>query len=69
MADTLEETAKSALTDILNGGESRSHDGGSIKSASIDKINDIRNEQTSKIARQAGVRPLFRGINLSGMGY
>jgi|GEM_PF-2011916 len=67
--DDLETIAESAVQDILEGGESRSHDGGSIKAASLDKVNYIKNEQNSKKARLSGIRPLFRGINLSGMGY
>jgi len=71
MADEtdIEKIAEAAVKDVLEGGTSRSHDGGSIRSAPIDKINDIANDHTNKKARRNGQRPLFRGIDLSGMGY
>jgi hypothetical protein len=61
--------AEDAVKDVLEGGTSRSHDGGSVRSAPIDKINDIANDQVNKKARRNGQRPLFRGIDLSGLGY
>ena len=67
--EDIETIAETAVKDILEGGTSRSHDGGSIRSAPLKDINDISNDHINKKARRSGARPLFRGLDLSGMGY
>ena len=55
------------IEEILNTGQSVSHDGTTFHYADIRKLYDLRKQVNADTAR-AGNRPVMRGINLSGMG-
>lgn len=63
-----ETAADSALTDALaNGQAANIGDGLNIQKVPARDAYDILRQEQERRARSAGRRPLFRGINMSGM--
>lgn len=62
-------TVETAINTILSSGQSVSVDGLSYTKANIDLLIKLRDKIKEETLRSGGTRPLFRGVNISGMGY
>ena len=56
-----------AIESILSGGQSVSIDGINYSKASLSSLHALRDKLIAEGSRST--RPLFRGMNFSGMGY
>ena len=63
----VEELADQAIEQVLNSGQSVSIDGMAVSKANLRDAVYIRDKERQQAAIRSGARPLFRGINLSGV--
>ncbi len=59
--------AQESVEATLEGGQSVSQGDMSVSKASLKSAHDIMVEEDDRAARRSGRRPLFRGINISGV--
>lgn len=64
---SVEELADQAIEQVLGSGQSVSIDGVTVSKASLRDAIYVRNQERQEAARRSGMRPLFRGINMSGV--
>ena len=65
--EPIKEAAEAAAAQILQGGQSVSQGDMSVAQAPLSAIKAIIDHEEDKAARKAGLRPLFRNINLGGI--
>jgi len=58
-----------AITSIQDNGQSFTLDGVTYNAATLSTLYQYRDKLKDEAARASGARPLFRAVNLSGMGY
>jgi hypothetical protein len=64
---TIAEKAQASVETTLSGGQSATVDGMSQTQASLRDAHAIMVSEEQRLAGKSGRRPLFRGINLSGV--
>lgn len=60
---------ETAISAIQSGSQAVTVDGFSYTKANLDALLKLRKQIQEETARSDGSRPVFRGVNLSGMGY
>ena len=65
--EPIKEAAEAAAAQILQGGQSASPVDMSVPQAPLAAVKAIIDQEEDKAARKAGLRPLFRNINLGGV--
>jgi hypothetical protein len=68
MAVTVE-SIDAAICSIQENGQSFTLDGVTYNAATLSTLYDYRDRLQDEAARASGARPLFRAVNMSGMGY
>ena len=68
MAVTVE-SVDAAITSIQENGQSFTLDGVTYNAATLSTLYDYRQQLLNEEARSSGARPVFRMVNLGGMGY
>ena len=68
MAVTVE-SIDAAICSIQENGQSFTLDGVTYNAATLSTLYDYRSKIQGEEARASGARPLFRAVNMSGMGY
>lgn len=68
MAVTVE-SIDAAICSIQENGQSFTLDGVTYNAATLSTLYDYRDKLQDEEARSSGARPLFRAVNMSGMGY
>jgi hypothetical protein len=58
-----------AITSIQENGQTFTLDGVTYNAANLGTLYDARDKLLNQEARASGARPVFRAVNLSGMGY
>jgi hypothetical protein len=64
---TIQEQAADAVEDVLDSGESVTAGAISVRKASLKDAYAVMTAEDDRQSRRNGRRPLFRGINLSGV--
>ena len=64
---TIQEQAQESVESTLASGQSVSVDGMSVSKASLKDAHSIMVHEDDRQARRSGRRPLFRGLNISGV--
>lgn len=68
MSDTtLKTKAQTAIERTLDGGQSITQGDMQVSQASLASAHAVLVHEEQRLAKKSGRRPLFRGINLSGM--
>jgi len=68
MADeTISDKAKTAVEKTLDSGQSFTLGDMSVSQPAVAASHDVYKDELDRAARKSGRRPLFRGINLSGV--
>jgi len=68
MTDTIQDKAESAVNKVLDVGQTMSDGTMSASLANLRDAHAVLTDEQNRAARKRGRRPLFRGINLSGVG-
>ena len=66
-SEQIKAAAEAAAEQILKGGQSVSQGDMSVSQAPLSAVKAILDHEEGKAARKAGLRPLFRNINLGGV--
>lgn len=66
-SEQIKAAAEAAAEQILKGGQSVSQGDMSVAQAPLSAIKAIIDHEEDKAARNTGLRPLFRNINLGGV--
>lgn len=65
--EQIKTAAEAAVESILSGGQQVSQGDMSVSQAPLSAVKSLLDHEEDKAARKAGLRPLFRNINLSGV--
>ena len=67
MSENIKTKAEASIESILDGGQSITQGDMQVSRASLRDAHAIVKEEEDRLARTSGRRPLFRGINISGI--
>jgi hypothetical protein len=67
MTDSIRTKAKESIESTLEGGQSISQGDMSVSKASLRDAHAVLVEEDTRRAARSGRRPMFRGINMSGV--
>jgi hypothetical protein len=62
-------TVETAIEGVQESGQTFTVDGVTYSRANLSALIELRDRLKAEASRSGGSRPLFRGINMSGMGY
>jgi len=66
-SEQIKSAAEAAAEQILKGGQSVSQGDMSVSQAPLSAVKAILDHEEGKAARKAGLRPLFRNIDIGGV--
>ena len=67
MSENIKTKAEASIESILEGGQSITQGDMQVSRASLRDAHAIVKDEEDRLARTSGRRPLFRGINISGI--